>query len=70
MLQRIEDTRHSIAEAMIQNFSKDDGLKESLNFLDCAISSIEHNHEHLEELALLRIAKLAIREKVLLLAYV
>jgi hypothetical protein len=54
---------------MIQNFSKDDGLKESLKFLDMAIDSIELNRDHSEEIALLRIAKFAIREKVLLLAY-
>jgi hypothetical protein len=69
MLQRIEKTRHSIAEAMIQNFNKDDGLKESLNLLEGAIDSIQSNRNYSEELALLRIAKLAIREKILLLAY-
>lgn len=54
---------------MIKNFNKDDGLKESLNLLDCAIGSIQRNRNHSEELALLRIAKFAIREKILLLAY-
>jgi hypothetical protein len=69
MLQRIERTRHSIADVMIQNFNKDDDLKEALILLESAIEAIERNRDHSEELALLQITKLAIREKVLLLAY-
>jgi hypothetical protein len=69
MLQRIENGRASIADAMIKNFRKDQGLKETLRHLDCAVDSIKQNKDHEAELALLRIARLAVREKILLLAY-
>lgn len=69
MLHRLESNRLSVADAMIQNFDKDDGLKQALKLLDGAIDSIERNHDHSEEVALLKIAKLGIREKILFLAY-
>jgi hypothetical protein len=69
MLQRLEKSQQSIAEVMIRNFNKDDGLKESLKFLDSAIDSIEGNCDYSEELALLKITRFAVREKILLLAY-
>jgi hypothetical protein len=69
MLQRIERNQSSIADAMIRNFNKDDSLKESLKLLERSIELIKHNRDHSEELALLRLVKLAIREKILLLAY-
>jgi hypothetical protein len=69
MLHRLESNRLSMADDMIQSFDKDDGLKKALKFLDGAIDSIERNHDHSEEVALLKIAKFGIREKILLLAY-
>jgi hypothetical protein len=69
MLQRIQKDRSSIAEAMILNFKKDEGLKQALQHLDNAIDLIERNRDHSEEVALLHIARLAVREKILLLAY-
>jgi hypothetical protein len=69
MLQRLERTRHSIADVMIESFGRDEGLKESLKLLECAIDAIERNPDHSEELGLLQIAKLGLREKILLLAY-
>jgi hypothetical protein len=69
MLQLIENSRGSIAEMMIDNFSKDDGLKRALNYIELAIDSVERNHDHSDEVSIMHIAKLAIREKLLLLAY-
>jgi hypothetical protein len=69
MLQRLEGTRHSIADTMIENFTKDDGLKDALTLLQRAQDAIRRNRDHLEESALLEIANLALREKILLLAY-
>jgi hypothetical protein len=69
MLQRLEKNQNSVAEAMIQNFSKDESLKESLRLLEKSLEAIENNRDHSDEVALLRLVKLAIREKILLLAY-
>jgi hypothetical protein len=69
MLQRVDHSTVSVAEYMICSFNKDESLKESLRLLEASIGCVEENIGHADELLLLRMARLAIREKILLMAY-
>jgi hypothetical protein len=69
MLQRVKHGPNSVAEIMIGSFKKDDALKDSLGYLEDSIACIEHNKNYADEMSMLRLARLALREKILIMAY-
>lgn len=69
MLQRVERRLDSVAESMIGSFTRDETLKDCLKCLDDSIACIEHSKYYADEINLLRMARLAIREKILIMAY-
>jgi hypothetical protein len=69
MLQRVDHGINSVADYMITSFTKDEAIKESLRLLEASIGCIEEDRNHTDEVSLLRMARLAMREKILLMAY-
>jgi hypothetical protein len=69
MLQRVDHGIKSVADYMIGSFTMDEALKESLRLVEGAIACIESNESYPEEVALLRLSRFAIREKIFMMSY-